>query len=123
MSKGGHYNKRLAPKPRDDNENETKKPGLSMSLLENIISVIKRYIEPSRIIIFGSRARGDYDKTSDIDIAIDCKGDVGFINEILGEDAPTLLKINLVNLRKVNKELRKEIIREGIIVYEEVSTD
>lgn len=89
-----------------------RKPGLPSDLLENIVRVIVRYLNPERIIIFGSGARGDYKKTSDIDIAIDCKGDIVFPGEILDEE------ITIVNLRKVNKRLRREILREGITVYE-----
>jgi len=85
---------------------------LPSDLLENIVRVIVRYLNPERIIIFGSGARGDYKKTSDIDIAIDCKGDIVFPGEILDEE------ITIVNLRKVNKRLRREILREGITVYE-----
>ncbi|GBD38776.1 hypothetical protein HRbin37_01034 [bacterium HR37] len=95
-----------------------RKPGLPGDLLENIVRVIVRYLNPERIIISGSRARGDYRKTSDIDIAIDCKGDIVFPGEILDEEVSTLLKFNIVNLRKVNKRLRREILREGITVYE-----
>ena len=80
-------------------------------------------MKPNIIIIFGSRARGDYKKTSDIDIAIDCEDDIGFPSEILEEDIPTLLKFNVVHLRKVNKELRKEIIKEGIVIYEKGRSD
>ena len=122
MSKSA-YNERSRLKPRDEKAKEIKKVGLSLGLLEAIIGVIIRYMEPSRIIIFGSRARGDYKKTSDIDIAIDCKDDVGFPSEILDEDIPTLLKFNVVQFRKVNKELRKEIIKEGIVIYEKGHAD
>jgi hypothetical protein len=51
-------------------------------------------------------------------LAIDCKGDIVFPGEILDEEVSTLLKFNIVNLRKVNKRLRREILREGITVYE-----
>ena len=58
-----------------------------------------------------------------IDIAIDCEDDIGFPSEILEEDIPTLLKFNVVNMKKVNKELRKEIIKEGIVIYEKGRSD
>ena len=38
--------------------------------LDNIINELKKY-NPEKIILFGSRARGDYRKNSDIDIAVD----------------------------------------------------
>ena len=64
MSKSTHYEWSL-PKHRDGKAKEIKKLGLSIGLSEVIIGVITRYMEPNRIIIFGSRARGDYKRTSD----------------------------------------------------------
>ena len=38
--------------------------------LRDIINELKKH-NPKKIILFGSRARGDYRKNSDIDIAVD----------------------------------------------------
>lgn len=107
----------------DEQAKRVKKLGVSIDLVDMIVSVITRHIESNEIIIFGSRARGDYKKTSDIDIAIDCKNDVSFSAEILDEEVPTLLKFNVVNLRKINEGLKKEILKEGIVVYEKTRAD
>ena len=77
-----------------------------------------KYTNPKKVIIFGSRARGNFKKTSDIDIAIDSEEDVDFIKEILDEKIETLLKFDVVNLRKVNEDFRREILEEGIVIYE-----
>ena len=42
--------------------------------LEKAIDVIIRSVDPDKIILFGSRARGDYKKESDYDICVIKKG-------------------------------------------------
>lgn len=44
--------------------------GLSVSDLQQIISVFKAFPEIEQALIFGSRAKGTYKKGSDIDIAL-----------------------------------------------------
>ena len=43
-------------------------------VLRRIVEVIVKEIDPDRIILFGSRARGDYDEGSDYDILVLKKG-------------------------------------------------
>ncbi len=44
--------------------------GLKDSDLENIIAVLQKEAEVEKAIIFGSRAKGNYKKGSDVDIAL-----------------------------------------------------
>lgn len=99
-----------------------KKVGLPEGLSEKIVSTILQYVSPERIILFGSRARGDNLDVSDIDIAVDCVESIGFLEEILNEEVETLLKIQLINLNKVPDRLKEEILKEGKILYEKTST-
>jgi len=39
-------------------------------ILRRIVGVIVEVLDPDRIILFGSRARGDYDEDSDYDILV-----------------------------------------------------
>ena len=74
-----------------------------------------------RVILFGSRARGDHDQRADIDLAVDCpaasREDWGRIWNAV-DDAPTLLKVDLVRLDEAGDEFRAEIEREGIVLYD-----
>ncbi|MGC9101199.1 MAG: type III-B CRISPR module RAMP protein Cmr1 [Caldisericum sp.] len=79
-------------------------------ILNNIIHKIEKQILPKKIILFGSRARGDAHKNADIDIAVESEKPIGEIDVI----AP----IDIVVLNKANKELKEKIAREGIIIYE-----
>jgi predicted nucleotidyltransferase len=97
---------------------ENRNVGLSHELLRNIVEVIVRRAHPVKILLFGSRARGSYTSTSDIDIAVDCGGD-DFIVQAMEEEIRTLLKLDIVHLHRLNKQLRDEIAAEGIVLYEE----
>ena len=91
--------------------------GLSHNLLKEIIAAITRHVNPSKIFLFGSRAQGRYSSTSDIDIAVDC-GDDDFLIQPIDEEVRTLLKLDIINFYKVNEKLQKEIMTDGIILYE-----
>ena len=69
--------------------------------------------------MFGSRARGDYRQTSDIDLAVS-GGDIIKFTLGVDEQTSTLLKYDVVNLDgAVQEELREAIRQEGRVIYEE----
>jgi predicted nucleotidyltransferase len=74
-----------------------------------------------RVILFGSRARGDENTYSDVDLAFDSpnitQSDWLAIINVL-EELPTLLKIDAVNYNEVSAELRRQIDLQGVIIYE-----
>jgi len=39
-------------------------------ILNNIIDVLKKYLDPNQIILFGSRARKTFSRNSDFDLAV-----------------------------------------------------
>ncbi len=69
-----------------------------------------------RLILYGSRARGDHKDYSDIDIAVDWpdmpRDMRGRIFEAV-ENARTLLKIEHVYYNQADSSLREEIDRDG----------
>ena len=72
------------------------------------------------MILFGSRARGDYRKTSDIDLAVS-GGDITRFALDVEEETPTLLKYDIVNLDgPVQEELLASIAKEGKVLYEKI---
>ncbi|WP_242842468.1 nucleotidyltransferase domain-containing protein [Peptoclostridium acidaminophilum] len=98
------------------------KCNLSDAIIRDMEAIAKRY--PIRkIVLFGSRARGDNRINSDIDIAIytfsdfDCNNEGGFVSEI--EDINTLLKFDIVFMNDVNdSKLISNINRDGVVIYE-----
>ena len=79
--------------------------------------------EPSvrRVILFGSRARGDAGPRSDVDLAVDAP-DLPPRDWLrladMTEDADSLLTIDLVRLEEAPAELRARIEAEGQTLHE-----
>lgn len=91
--------------------------GLKAFLLEEILAMAKKY-QLDKVILFGSRARGDYQERSDIDLAV-MGGDVVRFSCDVQEDTNTLLMFDVVDLGgAVQQELLESIQEEGIILYE-----
>ena len=71
-----------------------------------------------KVILFGSRARGDYKEKSDIDLACTGRNYTRFSLDV-DELTSTLLQFDIVNLDgAVQKELLDSIQKEGIVIYE-----
>lgn len=91
--------------------------GISEAVMREITEIAKRN-QIQEIILFGSRARGDYNRTSDIDLAVTGGNISGFAVSI-EEETSTLLEYDIVDLDKpVSEELLKFIRDEGKILYE-----
>lgn len=80
------------------------------------IAEIGRRFGASRIVLFGSRARGDHRERSDIDLAVYDLPQKSWSDFEDAIDAlPTLLSFDLVDMsRSVSPELRANIERDGI---------
>ena len=92
---------------------------LAQPVLEGIIVLAKQY-DIQKVILFGSRARGDNWERSDIDLAV-YGGDVTRFSLDVDEVIPTLLMFDVVDLDEpVQPELRAAIQREGVVIYEKV---
>ena len=73
-----------------------------------------------RIVLFGSRARGDYWRASDIDLAV-WGGNIRNFALDVEEETSTLLTFDVVDMDKgVQESLLEAINREGMILYEEI---
>lgn len=93
--------------------------GLKTKVLPALIHLAESN-DVKKLILFGSRARGDYHRTSDIDLAVSGGNIIKFTLDV-EELVPTLLKFDVVNLDgSVQKELLDSIEKEGIIIYEKI---
>lgn len=93
---------------------------LPEKLVYKIQEIGEKY-KVERILLFGSRARGDYKPTSDIDLAV--YPVAGFMrrgyfsSEI--DDLETLLKIDVVFIdAHTDTKLVENINKEGVVIYE-----
>ena len=90
--------------------------GLALQIVERVRAAAR----PERIILFGSRARGDAEPRSDIDLAIGSgkmtPAEWLSILEAL-ETVDTLLPIQAVRLEEAPAALLARIDREGVLLY------
>ena len=93
--------------------------GISDQVIKEIISFAQMH-SVEKVILFGSRARGDYHRASDIDLAV-YGGDVMKFTLDMEERTSTLLTYDVIDLkRELQKEFRESIEREGMILYEKI---
>lgn len=87
-----------------------------------VLDVLTRFSTVDRVILFGSRARGDAGPRADIDLAVSCPragtADWLRIAEAV-EEAETLLPIDLVRLEEASPDLRDRIHSEGRVLYDQ----
>ena len=96
-----------------------RKYNLDSRIVDDIIRIAQKN-GVKKIILFGSRARGDNSPRSDIDLAVSGGNTLDFYYD-LEEDAWTLLMFDVVDLdRGISEELQKELDRDGVVLYEEV---
>lgn len=93
-------------------------------LSEEIISFLSEITlneKIERIIVFGSRAFGDYETYSDLDLAIDAptmeKHEWLKLKEYVTYDLRTVLRISLVNYSTNPVKLKESINQTGKIIY------
>lgn len=96
--------------------------------MNNIEDVYRQIIEIAKknkiekIVLFGSRARGDNQPKSDIDLAVyGCNDYQKFVEE-LNEELWSLLQMDIINMDDTNisEELIKEIERDGVDLHDKI---
>ena len=93
--------------------------GIKEQVLREIREIAERY-GVKKVILFGSRARGDFRRTSDIDLAVS-GGDFARFALDVDEETSTLLMFDIVDFdRDMQEELREAIQSEGKVLYEKV---
>lgn len=93
--------------------------GLSEKVINSICDVA-RDNHVKKILLFGSRARGDYYRASDIDLAA-YGANISRFRLDLEELVPTLLTFDVVDMTgKPSKRILDTIHREGRVLYEEI---
>ena len=94
---------------------------LSEDFFSPLINKAKEIIHPSKVILYGSFARGDPHSKSDIDIAFKFNNDplkwFKFI-DWADEHFNTLRRLDLVNFSESDVSFQQMIEKEGKIIYE-----
>ena len=100
-------------------KNNWENTGIKMQVIEELRALAQLY-GLEKVILFGSRARGDFYRTSDIDLAVS-GGDIVRFSLDAEEETSTLLQFDVVDLNStLDEELRQSIDSEGRIIFEKV---
>lgn len=93
--------------------------GIKKEVLEEIRNLAARSgIE--RVILFGSRSRGDFGRASDIDLAVQ-GGKIAEFTLDVKDTTSTLLEFDIVDLSILPEgSFLDAIRREGILIYEKI---
>ncbi|MGL4209390.1 MAG: nucleotidyltransferase domain-containing protein [Candidatus Adiutrix sp.] len=98
------------------------KLGLNPKLLNDMMLIFKANLPISKVIVFGSRAMGNFKANSDIDLAIVTKAETVLFCENLAyklNELSTLCSFDLVDYLTIkNKELKQHIDKVGIVIFE-----
>jgi len=98
--------------------------GLAERDLKFLYQAIKEFPEIEEVIMFGSRAKGNFKEGSDVDLAIKginiTSSTVLRLSYKLNEELPIPFFFDIVDYRKIsNPELIEHINRVGKIIYPE----
>lgn len=90
------------------------------AFLGRIVEDARRSLALKRVVLFGSRARGDARESSDYDLAFEHGSTdaqwCAFVNRTQDE-ALTLSDLDLLDWRQASPALRERVRREGIVLY------
>ena len=96
--------------------------GISLKFLQELRQFCYENTMIDKVILFGSRARGDYRKTSDVDLAIftnDASHQQQNVIQHSINEMSTPLKIDVLFFDRLTKvKLKSTILNEGVIMYE-----
>ena len=91
------------------------KERINLKKIDLIVDELKKY-SPKKIILFGSRARGDNLKNSDIDIAVEL--DLSFREKRKLKEKIDLIaglySVDLFFFDEMSDELKRKVLKEGI---------
>lgn len=87
---------------------------------DKMIKLLTVLFPESKIYLFGSRARGDFKETSDIDIAIDAGRRITSLEIAQSQNIIEALnipqKIDLVDLQAVPQDMKEAILKEAEVL-------
>lgn len=95
--------------------------GLKNEILDTINKILGNYSNIDKAIVFGSRAKGNFQPYSDIDIALFGNVDTSTVEFIICEldELPTAYTFDVIVYNSIKHDaFREHIDRVGVMIYE-----
>ena len=90
-------------------------------ILKGAIGSLRSYLNPSKIILFGSRAKETNRDHSDFDFAVDCKKPQISMQREINRDIEKisgLYTVDVVYMLSIEEEFKNIILKTGKVIYE-----
>lgn len=91
---------------------------LNTKYQDKLLTIINKFLPGCTVYLFGSRARDQEVTGSDIDVALDTGAPIAYktmLNLEMAIDETTIpMKVDVVDIHRVDSALKAEILREGI---------
>jgi predicted nucleotidyltransferase len=100
----------------------TKTQARETEIIRKTTDVIRNRIKPHRIILFGSRAKGNARHGSDFDFAVDAPRPDGNTRRMIEGDIERfsgLYEVDVVYLPNVEDGFRQLVLSTGKVIYEQ----
>jgi predicted nucleotidyltransferase len=96
--------------------------GISETSFHLLVQTFVKYPQVEEVLLFGSRAKGNYKKGSDIDLAIigeQCSASLALtLQSYMNEELPIPYMVDVLDYQSLNhQELRDHIDRVGVKLY------
>ena len=90
-------------------------------IIKRSIEIFKRYLNPQKIYLFGSRTKGKAKQGSDFDFAIDAAKPDSKIQQAIEQELEGVLglyQMDIIYLSDVEDNFRQIILNTGKLIYE-----
>jgi uncharacterized protein len=101
----------------------TNQYGLREKDMQYMYRLFESVPEIEKVIIYGSRSTGKFEKGSDVDLAVHGNdvtySQIAHVHNLLETESPTLLWFDVLHYETLaNENLKKRIMEDGTVIYE-----
>ncbi|MEI6815274.1 MAG: nucleotidyltransferase domain-containing protein [Bacteroidota bacterium] len=101
---------------------QTNEYGLRQKDMDFMLRLYEAIPTIEKVILYGSRATGTYERGSDVDLAIEGTaitfGDISKIQSLVAKENPSLLSYSIIHYERIeNEKLKDQIDKYGKVVY------
>jgi predicted nucleotidyltransferase len=90
-------------------------------IFKSVVDILKKRLDPKRVILFGSRAKNSNNASSDFDFAVECNDPTAAeqrkIKEAI-EGISGLYNVDVVYWNHLDEKFQQIVLKTGKVIYE-----